>query len=344
MRLPNGYGSVYKLSGKRRNPWAVSITTSFTEEGKQVREMLGYFPTKPEALQALAEYHQNPYDIDAAKSTLSEIYEKWYNLTINKNTGESTIKNTKASYKQLMPIHNIPIKELKVSQMQSVLNNCKNGYQSQRKIKQLLNKLYEYCVDNDILKDNPTQRLRIVAKSNETARKRDRISDDTIKRIWDISDTPAAQLALMLIYSGVRVGELLDLKKEDVHLKERYFEVKASKTQSGIRTVPIAEKVYPFWKNFVESSTCSYAVYTTQGKHIVYDNFAKHYWKPLMEKVKADNVIHETRHTCITLLTLANVNPTIIKNIVGHKSAMSLTERVYTHIDIKPLIDAINKI
>ena len=63
-----------------------------------------------------------------------------------------------------------------------------------------------------------------------------------------------------------------------------------------------------------------------------------------MKQLGADHVIHETRHTCISLLTLADVNPTIIKNIVGHKSAMSLTERVYTHFDIKPLTDAINKI
>lgn len=344
MRLPNGYGSVYKLSGKRRNPWAVNITIGFTEEGQQVRKMLGYFKTRPEALQALSEYHNNPYDIDSAKATVEEIYEKWKSLTFNDETGESTIRNTRAAFNQLKPIHNIPIRELKLSQMQSVLNNCKNGYQSQRKIKQLLNRLYEFCIDNRILRDNPTGRLKIAVKSSETAHKRERISDKVIEQIWAISDTSAAQLALMLIYSGVRVSELLNLRKEDVHLNDRYFEVKASKTESGIRTVPIAEKVFPFWKQFVENSPCPYAVYTTQGKHIIYDNFAKHYWKPLMEKVKADNVIHETRHTCITLLTLADVNPTIIKNIVGHKSAMSLTERVYTHIDVKPLIDAINKI
>ena len=35
---------------------------------------------------------------------------------------------------------------------------------------------------------------------------------------------------------------------------------------------------------------------------------------------------------------------TMIKKIVGHSGAMTLTERVYTHLDVKALLEAINKI
>ena len=44
------------------------------------------------------------------------------------------------------------------------------------------------------------------------------------------------------------------------------------------------------------------------------------------------------------MLAEAGVNQTIIKKIVGHSGAMTLTEKVYTHFDIKALVDAINKI
>lgn len=344
MRLPNGYGSITKLSGKRRKPWIVRITDHYTDEGKEVRKILGYFPSRAEALKALSCYNDNPYDIDASKITLAELYEKWYPTHITDDTNISTIKQTRSSFNHLKPLHNTQFKDIKVPMMQNIIDKCQRGYQCQRKIKQLLGRLYEFAIDNEVVRSNPTGRLKIAAKIDETARKRVRISDDTINRLWAISGTAEAQIALMLIYSGVRVSELLDLKKENVHLEERYFEVKESKTSSGIRIVPIAEKVYPFWKHFMETSPCSYVLYSMQGRHIVYDNFAKHYWKPLMQQLGTDHVIHETRHTCISLLTLADVNPTIIKNIVGHKSAMSLTERVYTHFDIKPLIDAINKI
>ena len=36
MRLPSGYGSVVKLSGKRRKPFQVRLTKGFTDEGKQI--------------------------------------------------------------------------------------------------------------------------------------------------------------------------------------------------------------------------------------------------------------------------------------------------------------------
>lgn len=62
-----------------------------------------------------------------------------------------------------------------------------------------------------------------------------------------------------------------------------------------------------------------------------------------MEPTKMKHTPHDTRHTCISLLTKADVNPTTIKKIVGHKGAMSLTEKVYTHMDYQTLLDAIKK-
>lgn len=53
---------------------------------------------------------------------------------------------------------------------------------------------------------------------------------------------------------------------------------------------------------------------------------------------------HDTRHTCISMMTEKEVSPTLIKKIVGHSCAMSLTEKVYTHVNVQELLDAINKI
>ena len=50
-----------------------------------------------------------------------------------------------------------------------------------------------------------------------------------------------------------------------------------------------------------------------------------------------------TRHTCISMLTVAGVSDKVIKKIVGHKG-QDVTEVVYTHFEIEELIDAINKI
>ena len=50
MRLPNGFGSVYKLSGNRRKPYAVSITMGFDRKGRQVRKIVGYAESRSEGL------------------------------------------------------------------------------------------------------------------------------------------------------------------------------------------------------------------------------------------------------------------------------------------------------
>lgn len=57
------------------------------------------------------------------------------------------------------------------------------------------------------------------------------------------------QIPLILIYTGLRIGELLELEKENINLEEQYFDVVKSKTESGIRRVPIADCILPFFKS-----------------------------------------------------------------------------------------------
>ena len=77
MRNPNGYGCVYKATGKRRKPYIARITIGWDDNGKQLFKSIGSFATSPEAQKALAEYNANPYDIDAGKVTFAELYDQW---------------------------------------------------------------------------------------------------------------------------------------------------------------------------------------------------------------------------------------------------------------------------
>lgn len=162
--------------------------------------------------------------------------------------------------------------------------------------------------------------------------------------LWELKDDPFYQTVLMLIYNGCRISELLDLEKKNVHLEEQYFDVILSKTENGIRKVPIADKVLPFYKAWYESSDCEYLLHTDDNKKFTYRNYKDSYWTPLIENLGMEHNPHDTRHTCISMLAEAHVDPTMIKKIVGHSGAMSLTEKVYTHLDIQSLVEAINKI
>ena len=77
-------------------------------------------------------------------------------------------------------------------------------------------------------------------------------SKEEIDALWVQESNIYAQIVLMLIYSGVRVSELLDLKRENVNIEEHCFKVVESKTESGIRVVPIHDRTYPFFKKWYE--------------------------------------------------------------------------------------------
>lgn len=74
-------------------------------------------------------------------------------------------------------------------------------------------------------------------------------------------------------------------------------------------------------------------------------NFRDSYWKPLLEEMglNPDHRPHDTRHTCVSLLTKEGVDERIIKKIVGH-AGKGVTQQVYTHMDMEQLLEAINKI
>ena len=75
MRLPNGYGSVYKLSGKRRKPFIARKTIGWDDNGKQIYRTIGYYETKKLALQSLADFNNNPYDVEVSTLTFSDIFD-----------------------------------------------------------------------------------------------------------------------------------------------------------------------------------------------------------------------------------------------------------------------------
>ncbi len=66
---------------------------------------------------------------------------------------------------------------------------------------------------------------------------------EEVAKVWTMKEDKYYQIILMLLYNGTRISEFLDLKKENVHLEEQYFDVIDSKTENRIRKVPIADKL-----------------------------------------------------------------------------------------------------
>lgn len=151
MRLPNGYGSITKLSGNRRKPFIVRITKEYDDNGKQIREVLGYYETRKKALEALAAYNENPYDIEASKLTFSQLYEKWSESKY-KEISASAVRTYKSAYSYCKPIYDAPLSEIKTPQLQDIVDYADVGVTTRARIQSLFRLMFDYAMKYDYIK------------------------------------------------------------------------------------------------------------------------------------------------------------------------------------------------
>lgn len=350
MKLPNGFGSVYKLSGHRRNPWCARKTIGWKDDPVKQRsfpiyKFVGFYPTRQEALQALADYNADPFDLHIEQMTLEELYDKWSEPHFE-TVSKSNINGVKASWKLCEKIKDMRLVDIKLDHFQKVCDESGKNSPTLKKLKVTLGLMYDYAVKHEIVSKDKRDMIRYIdikKAGNPNAYDRKPFSKNQIQTVWKHQEgNEYVSVILILIYTGVRIGELLDLEKKDIHLDERWFFVKESKTESGIREVPIAEKVVPFFEHWMQKD-CDHLICTPDNQSFTYRNYYDSYWTPLMEQMNLKHRPHDTRHTCVSLLTEAGVDERIIKKIVGHKG-QGVTETVYTHLELSIKLEAINKI
>jgi integrase len=350
MKMPNGYGTIFKLSGKRRKPWVARKTIGWKQipdkdTSYPIYQVIGYFEKREQALEALVEFNKSPYDINVQKITFSEIYDKWSEKKFPE-ISDSNAKGYRASYLLCSSIKDMNFVDIKLDNLQDVVDKSNKNQPTLRKLKVLFGQIYDYAIMHEIISKERdlVQYVDISKAGNPNAFNRKPFTKKEVQTLWKWKNASEYfQIILMLIYTGVRISELLDLKKININLNEKWFDVVSSKTEAGIRKVPIAEKVFPFFEFWMNKNECEYLLSTPEGQHFEYRNYYDSYWAPLVEQMGIEHTPHCTRHTCISFLTTASVDERIIRKIVGHKG-IGVTQQVYTHIEIEELLDAINKI
>lgn len=334
IRFPNGYGSVYKLPGNRRKPWTARITTAHFE-GHYKYKYLGYYKTQQEALMALAEYNRNPYD--TSNITLGEVFKRFMDaqkpkVSANTYRGYETVfNNTKA-------LHSKPIAQLKLETLQLFVDTCGKSYPSLRQMRLALVTVFEYALRYQYVLTNYAKLIDIdKLRNGYQTRERAVFTPDEIRTLWKLKGTnEVAEILVFMIYTGLRVGEMLALKMEDVDLNKKCFYVRKSKTAAGVRTVPIADCIMPILQSKAE---CEYFC----QRRVTVEHLERKVLPKLMKELNMTHTFHETRHTFISMMAEIGIDERITKSIVGHAGG-SITETVYTHISIQPMLDAVNKL
>lgn len=333
MKNPNGYGSVVKLSGNRRNPFCARKTIGWNDKGQPIYKPIGYYPDRKAAMIALAEYNRNPYDIDLSKITMKELFERWSARDFPKMS-KSSASSHKSAFKKAELLHNMPYKTIKAFQMQEIIDNCGCGYSTQGAIKNLFGQLDKYALELDIITKVNSALIHAAPIPPST---KVPFTEEEINLLWEHQNEPYADSILILLYSGFRINEMLSLKTANINLNEGYFQG-GLKTKAGKdRIVPIHPRIFNMVKARVEEGN-EYLISWNGNRMSATQYYTV--WNDLLKKLNMKHTPHECRHTFRSRLDSAGANKVCIDLMMGHKSK-EVGERVYTHKTIQELAEAL---
>lgn len=268
----------------------------------------------------------------ACVETLKSIYEKWLPTRIG-IVSKSAIESYRIAYDHIQSIVNIPINSIKYSDMQCVIDSMRNNglsYASAKKVRTLLSLLSKYAIVNDIDIKDYTPFLNLGHDVSVYPHRP--FTRQQINRLWSLNTTDTYGI-LILLYTGMRCGELLSLRKNDINLRTKCLIVRRSKTEAGRnRLIPIHSRILPIVTTLYHNSLDNIVP-------ISYARFSKQF-KSVMTSINCSHSTHDCRHTVATLLDKYGASPTATRAILGHKHG-DITTKVYTHKEIRELRKAI---
>ncbi len=147
-------------------------------------------------------------------------------------------------------------------------------------------------------------------------------------------------LYVLAITTGMRSGELLGLKWEDVDFQAEILRVNrtvfngrvdAPKTSKSRRSIKLSRSALVALKNHTRTSEWVFC--TSVGTTICAHNLHNRSWKPLLKAadLPLTTRFHDLRHTCATLLLTKGVHPKVVQELLGH-SSISITLDTYSHV------------
>lgn len=333
MRNPNGYGCIKKLSGQRRRPFAFVVS----ENGKQ--RIIEYFTNQADAQIFQADYNKVHlhHILPGHLVTLAELYHRWLPAHIaDTDPSDSALASYANSFKHLSCLQYEPFQNLKYMDYQRVIDGMRKSglsYSSCKKVRSLISLLEKYA--NKIELSNKSYAPLLSIGKNKAIRPHKPFSRQKINRLWKNIDAANVDTVLILLYTGMRVGELLHLHKSDVNIRQRFIRITKSKTVSGIRIIPIHPRILPLIIGRMDSPGAT-LLSDTNGEPYDYSRYCI-IWRAVMQLINAaGHTTHDCRHTVATLLDNAGANETAKRRILGHAGG-DVTERVYTHKNIRQL-------
>jgi integrase len=363
----NGEGTVYQRADGR---WVAVIPL---ENGK--RKFI-YRKTQREAIKELQLANHAKMQgtfISTSEQTLEAFLTRWLQDTAQPNLRPRTF----IRYRELITLHVLPtlgkvtLKKLSPQHLQKLYNTkLEEGYapQTVKHIHRLLHKSL-----NDALKWNLVYRnICDAIESPRVPKKEMKVltGEQAQKFLEAAKDDPLEALYILALTTGMREGELLALKWEDIdfsygtlqvrrtiaRVAHKGFTVSEPKTPKSRRSIHLAPMAIEILKRHrirqheQRLSTgpawdeqgwifCNGVGRPIEGGHLLNRSF-----RPLLVKAGLPLIrFHDLRHSVATLLLTAGIHPKIVQELLGH-SQISLTIDTYSHVLPSLQEDAANRL
>ena len=264
----NGEGTIYYIESMKK--WIGQVTLGKDRDGKQIRKSL-YGNTRKEVkdkMDSLQREMQTGKDVSNVLSIVDiaqEIRELKYNSNSIKRASYIRLGETIDIMQKLLPFANIPIQNVTRSIINSQSQELTSYFQSViTKVWQQLQGAFNEAVIRNIVDKNPFELKGYLMKpkSSKPTKKIDALTVDEEKRFIKELDKGYDDYTIVFyiaIYTGMRISEILALKREDIDFENKKIYVRktlshvekgrillenTTKTYAGMRDVPILDILY----------------------------------------------------------------------------------------------------
>ena len=332
----NGQGCVYRMPNGK---WKAEVTLGYDEEdGKLKRKKATKtgFDTKKDALAYLPQLQQTVKVTDKGIK-FKDLFKKWLDGHTAK-VGKSTIDNYKSANKYFEPIYYVEVAKLKTEHLQKCIDECPHGRRTKENMKAVGTCMFRLAMQLDIVDRNYAEYIYI---QKEEKNERLAFTTEQLHTMWEhIKIFPDLKYVLILCYTGMRLGEMLEARTETLNLEQRYF-ITGSKTEAGKdRIITIAPEILPFFDDFGKGKYLFF-----DGKvHPTVKTFRNSIFYPALQGIGLDVVAedgshlyspHCCRHTFATMMKDVDAPNTDKQKLIGH-SKFEMTAH-YTHTDVESL-------
>lgn len=326
LKRANGTGTVYKLQGRRSRPWVAAKN----------RVIIGYYERKTDALEALAALTGRNLTAQY-NMTFSQVYAAWSKEHFQ-DIGPKGEESYRRAYVIFTPLHEKKFRDLRAGDFQAVIDAHRDKSASTlSKYKQLITQMSAWAVREEVANTNFASFVKIP----ESVKKEKEIFSPEEIAALEADDSDAAKIVIMLIYTGMRIGELFDLPLSGYH--ETYV-VGGEKTEAGRnRVIPIPRKVQSRFSYFAERATGPLFLSGYCGQRVA-RNFRNRDYYPLLDRLGIRrHTPHATRHTFASMARKAGVPPETLQKILGHAD-YATTANIYLHTDPLDLVSAVESL